>query len=223
MIGSHQILLSEDGTHTLHSAQFGVTYHSIHGALAETMKVFIESGIDFRYSRGLKNIRILEMGFGTGLNALCTLKKSLEENINFDYITIEAFPIGMDTVTQLNFIDHFNIDLKNDFYKMHQSNSGESIQLGSMKFEKYITPIEDWTTDKKFDIIFYDAFAPASQPHLWEGPMMHKMYELLDHQGILCTYCAKGSFKRVLKECGFHLEALPGPGRKREITRATKL
>jgi tRNA U34 5-methylaminomethyl-2-thiouridine-forming methyltransferase MnmC len=219
---SKELIITEDGTHTLISTEFGVAYHSVHGALEETQKVFIEMGLMYKYNLGLNKIRIFEMGFGSGLNALCTLMASNALGVEINYTTIEAYPLLEEEVSKLNFIEKLDSSFDDEFNKMHSCKSGEHINFNKMSFKKFITPIEEWMTNEKFDVIFYDAFAPASQPHLWEAPIMQKMYDILEEGGVLCTYCAKGSFKRVLKEVGFKLQALPGPGRKREITRASK-
>lgn len=220
---SSRLIITEDGCHSLVSEEFGVGYHSIHGALIETDTVFIDMGLRCIAKRGKKNIKIFEMGFGTGLNALRTLQVAETLALTIDYKTVEAFPLSQEIYSQLNFHTILGQEYYLPFIKMHETGSMISSRITpNFNFEKAITKIEDYDGPQDIDIIYYDAFAPVTQSHLWEAPMMQKMYEMLSPHGILCTYCAKGSFKRTLKEVGFEVENLKGPGRKREITRAIK-
>jgi tRNA U34 5-methylaminomethyl-2-thiouridine-forming methyltransferase MnmC len=219
---SNQIFTTEDGAVTLLSGQYGVSYHSLHGALQETNKVFIEMGLQYKISQGFDKLKIFEMGFGTGLNALCTYDTAIKTKTNIEYTTIEAYPISLQEIDQLNYVEILGEEYQEAFLKMHSSLASEVLDLSNFRFIKYLQDIFNWEPTSKFDIIYYDAFSPTTQPDLWEEPIMRKMFDMLEPDGILCTYCAKGSFKRVLKAVGFEIESMPGPGRKREITRAKK-
>ncbi|MCP4437679.1 MAG: tRNA (5-methylaminomethyl-2-thiouridine)(34)-methyltransferase MnmD [Aureispira sp.] len=213
---------TEDGALTVRSKEFGVTYHSTHGAIQETQTVFIDAGLKYRAQQSNK-IAVLGIGFGTGLNALMTYLHSLKEGLELEYIGVEAYPIDMEVVKQLNYLDLLGAEpYEQDFIAMH-SHSNKTIQLSpKFSFQKKIAKFEDLNYKGQFDIIYYDAFAPNAQPHLWEPPMLHKMYNALKKDGVLVTYCAKGVFKRTLKSLGFSVEGLPGPIGKREMTRAIK-
>jgi tRNA U34 5-methylaminomethyl-2-thiouridine-forming methyltransferase MnmC len=220
---SSKLIITEDGCHSLISDQFDVSYHSINGALLETDTVFIDMGLRYKYEQGKTFIKIFEMGFGTGLNALRTLAVAESLDVKIEYTAIEAYPLGEEMYSQLNFYHILGLEYHLPFIKMHEATCGESISISpSFTFEKVIAKIEDYNASKNVDLIYYDAFAPATQSHLWEVPMMQKMYDMMVPSGILCTYCAKGSFKRTLKEVGFEVENVKGPGKKREITRAIK-
>jgi tRNA U34 5-methylaminomethyl-2-thiouridine-forming methyltransferase MnmC len=220
---SSKFILTEDGCHSLISEEFGVSYHSIHGALIETDTVFIDMGLRYIADQGMKTIKIFEMGFGTGLNALRTLQVAEALGLMIEYTTIEAFPLTKEVYSQLNFDSILGKEYLLPFIKMHEAVSSETKSISpNFIFEKVIAKIEDYDGSKNIDLIYYDAFAPVTQSHLWEPPMMQKMYDMLTPNGILCTYCAKGSFKRTLKAIGFEVENVKGPGRKREITRALK-
>jgi len=219
-----RLVLSQDGSHTIISERFGVSYHSKFGSIQETQTVFIDAGLDYQVSRGYREINILEMGFGTGLNALMTLTGI--KGIPISYHTIEAYPISEDQYSQLNFAEVLEIDAEyqEQFLTMHKVDSGETTKLNTnFEFTKYIQKIEDFDTDHRFDIIYYDAFAPTSQEELWTPELMAKLYDLCNEDAVLVTYCAKGSFKRALKSAGFVVEALDGPQGKREMTRAKKI
>ena len=218
------IFLSQDGSHTLVSKIFGVSYHSKYGARQETQTVFIDAGLRYQENQGLDSISILEMGFGTGLNAIMTLIQA-KPDVHIRYHTIEAYPLVESQYSQLNYPEVLNLDVnsKEAFLKMHKSSSGETLELNdTFLFTKYLHKIEQFETDCKFDIVYYDAFAPSSQEELWTLEMMMKISELCNQGAALVTYCAKGSFKRALKAAGFNVEGLDGPIGKREMTRAIK-
>lgn len=213
--------VSDDGSHTLLSDTFDVTYHSKHGAITESNVVFINAGLNYFYNKGAKNISIFEMGFGTGLNAFLSCLWAAQNQISLHYYTVETFPVSTHIVNSLNYPDilgHSEV-----FHKIHSTN-WEQKHLISPYFElrKYNVSLEEFHPECFFDVIFYDAFGPASQPHLWEIPILTKMHKILYQEGILVTYCAQGAFKRNLKDIGFRIENIPGPPGKREMTRAIK-
>ena len=215
-----KLVISQDGSHTIISDRFGVSYHSKFGSIQETQTVFIDAGLDYIVSRGYREINILEMGFGTGLNALMTYKSI--KGININYHTLEAYPIVEAQYTELNYPTVLSLteNQSADFLRMHQAPSGDKISITeNFDFTKHIVRIEDFETDEKFDIIYYDAFAPTSQEELWTPELMAKLYKMCNPGAVLVTYCAKGSFKRALRSAGFTVEALDGPEGKREMTR----
>lgn len=219
------IQLTSDGTHTIHSDQFDVPYHSVHGALQETMHVFIGAGLDhfLETTSSTKSIHILEVGFGTGLNVLATLAESRNRELSVDFQTIEAYPITMETAAALNFAEHLPSIVKSDIDTIHSAEWSENISLSPLfTFTKHRTTLEAFQSEDRFDVIYFDAFAPTAQPELWTPAILQKMYDHLNDYGILVTYCAKGQFKRDLKSVGFHVQSIPGPPRKREMTRAIK-
>jgi tRNA U34 5-methylaminomethyl-2-thiouridine-forming methyltransferase MnmC len=215
------LTITEDGCHSMVSEKFGVSYHSIHGALIETDTVYINMGLRFLVEKGMSEITIFEMGFGTGLNAIRTYNVAEELGLRINYTTVEAYPLVESEYSQLNFHDILGKTSNKQLSEMHGAASHKKVMLSdTFCFTKIIGKIEDFETHEKFDLIYYDAFDPETQPFLWEAAMMQKMHDLLNGTGILVTYCAKGAFKRVLKSLNFYIDCLPGPGRKREITRA---
>ena len=221
----NKIIPSLDGSHTIVSEKFGVSYHSKHGAVQETQTVFIDAGLQHHINLGKKHISILEMGFGTGLNALMTYLHC-KEGPHIDYHTIEAYPISLETAKGLNYAEILKISPleEQNFIKMHECEPGLEQAIGLyFSFTKHIEEIQQFTSNQKFDIIYYDAFAPSSQAGLWTEEMMQKMYHHTANGGTLVTYCAKGSFKRALRAAGYEVEGLPGPIGKREMTRAIRM
>lgn len=214
---------TQDGSSSLISNQFGESYHSRHGAIQESNHVFINAGLDYLIEKDYKKIKILEIGFGTGLNALLTLIKSDSlNNTLIHYHGIEAYPITLDEAKTLNYHLQLGVD-QTRLINLHTSGWQEEVHLGdNFRFTKYKSTFESFTSDQVFDLIYFDAFAPTTQSHLWETPFLSSIYKLCASGATLVTYCAKGSFKRALKEVGFKLESLPGPAKKREMTRAIK-
>lgn len=216
-----EFLESKDGSHTIYLPELDETYHSRHGAVTESTYVFIEKGLDFIF-KDQKELTVLEVGFGTGLNALLTLIWAKERKIKIDYHTLEPFPLPEEVYLKLNYPEVLNKEeLRNDFLKMHSA--CEKIQLTEyFSFIKYQEKLEDFSSSVLADIIFYDAFAPSKQKEIWSLENMRKCFSLLKPGGALVTYCANGQFKRDLKEAGFTVEVLQGPPGKKEMTRGRK-
>jgi len=218
-----KLYITSDGSHTIHSGQFDVGYHSRHGAIEEAYHVFINAALRFKAVLQ-KDIRILEIGFGTGLNAFVTLLEAEKRNLNIQYTGIEAFPVSMEQVELLNYPDLLSPEHQVAFFDMHQSPWDEAKVIAeNFSLEKRLMKFEMIDFENQFDIIYFDAFAPNAQPELWSEDIMRSMYTALKENGILTTYCAKGVVKRTMKQVGFDIEALPGPPFKREMTRALKV
>ena len=218
-----EIFETQDGSHSVYSEKYGVSYHSKYGAIQESRHVFLEAGL-LHVAQRQKKIRVLEIGFGTGLNAFLCLLEAKKRGLKVYYETLEAYPLEHDQVQQLNYA--LLLDKASNaspFWDLHQKPWEEDIALSDQfLFRKKLTTFEAFEPKSLFDVIFFDAFAPNAQPELWELPLLQKMYMALNDQGVLTTYCAKGVVKRRLKEAGFRIEALPGPPGKREMTRAVK-
>lgn len=223
-----EVLLTEDGSHTLFVPSLNETYHSTHGALAETMHIYIGAGLEYFYNKlNIKNIKIFEFGLGTALNAISSVQFAHKNpNCNIEYISVEKYPIPNETITLLNYNTIFQENqIQNAFSTLHQSEWNSSIQLSTnFKFSKFeddfISINEGLNT---YDLLFYDAFAPSKQAEVWQIEYIQKAYDLLKSGGVLVTYCSNGAFKRNLKQVGFTIELLAGPVGKREIVRATKI
>lgn len=218
---AEELIISEDHSPTLYSKDFNAHYHSVHGAMTETNVVFIDSGLKYLFqSKG--DISILEIGFGTGLNAYATLL-ARNSDVNIRYVTLEKFPVALETIGA--FAEQLFQGRKYDdsFQRLHDLswNHDHHIEPGFI-FKKVETDFLDFRTDDFFDLVYFDAFAPNTQPELWDGELFRYLYGRLNDGGVLMTYCAKGSVKRTLRDIGFIIEPLPGPPGKREITRAIK-
>ncbi len=219
----NRIFETQDGSHSILSEEYGVSYHSRYGAVQESRHVFIEAGLHYK-ALTKKDLSILEFGFGTGLNAFLTLLEAEKHQLHIQYVALEAFPISPGEARELNYPTRLAAEHVADaFLQMHQSAWGTSLSLSpNFTFKKELQRFEQIEYTDEFDLIYFDAFAPNAQPELWEKPILEKAYNALTTNGVFVTYCAKGSVKRTLKELGFALEAIPGPPGKREMTRCLK-
>ena len=217
---------TKDGSSTLHSSEYNAHYPSIHGAYTESMHVFIKHGF-IEYLSAHQEvvdspIKILEMGLGSGLNALLTAE-SIDEHA-VEYIGVEAHPIA-EKATYLSLIHSLPQTMDNKLIEAFWDApwNTPTIITPAFTLEKHHGKIEDLEcAPLSIDIIFYDAFAPECQPHLWQEDVMRSVLNWLKPGGYLLTYCAKGSFRRTCKSLGCRLESLPGPPGKREISRFIK-
>lgn len=213
-----RIIPTADGSPTVEIPDLGITYHSRHGAVQESMHVFIEAGLRPLLSRATgETLRVFEMGFGTGLNALLSAEAIKDLPVNLHYTTVEQFPLQEAEVKELHF-EGLDDSLLQD---MHTANWNEPVALRSnFTLLKLDTDLLSLELPGRFHLIYYDAFAPAAQPELWTVTVFQKLFNALLPGGILVTYCSKGDVRRALIAAGFEVEKLPGPKGKREMLRA---
>ena len=217
-----EIIKTTDGSYTLFVPELDETYHSTNGALQESLHVFIQEGLQFRSE--LKEVSILEVGFGTGLNALTTLGEVESINRKVQYTSLEAYPLEWEVVDKLNYMDLVELKKYAVPFKMMHTSDWEvfSAITPSFSLRKQKIKLQEVSFENEFDIIYFDAFAPQVQPDLWTVEIFASMYKALKPNGVLVTYCAKGIVKRALKSVGFNLQSIPGPPGKREMSRAVK-
>lgn len=207
-----------DGSDTLFIPDLNEHYHSVKGALTETQHIFIDCGL---LAHPNSNLKVLEVGFGTGLNALQTIQAAQEHQLTIEYHTLEKYPLNLDEIKHLNFHQSPYFEI------LHQAPWNEPVQIAPyftiIKHQVDFTQLPLLNIGKGYDIVYFDAFAPEKQPHMWSQQLFEHIYVLLNEGAILTTYCAKGVVRRMLQSVGFTVERLPGPpGGKREILRATK-
>lgn len=216
-----ELVKTHDGSSTLLNPLWNVHYHSIFGAETESRHVFIQNGLSFLLDKKPSEIRIFEMGFGTGLNALLTLQSAVvHQKVNFFYFTLETNPIPNELIDTLRF------DFGNElalFELMHQSEFETPVKLlpnfTFFKSKQEFTHCSNWYA-APYKLVYFDAFAPQVQPELWQASSFERIP--LINEAVLVTYCAQGAARRAMKAAGFSIEKLQGPPGKREMTRATK-
>jgi tRNA U34 5-methylaminomethyl-2-thiouridine-forming methyltransferase MnmC len=212
---NREIRLTADGSHTLYVPELDEHFHSIHGAIQESMHVFIKNGL---LKSALPEICIFEVGFGTGLNALLSLANQGEKNIR--YFSIEKYPLKPEEFARLNFARQLPEGLSQQFESMHRCewNSAQLIAPGFelTKLDADLTSFS-FETLPHFDLIYFDAFAPNKQPAMWEEALFAKIAAHTNSGGLFVTYCAQGEVRRKLIRSGFEMQRIPGPPGKKEM------
>lgn len=213
-----------DGSHTLFVPSLNEHYHSVNGAKQESNHIYINAGL---LQSQKDDINVLEIGFGTGLNAYLSLQNAKQRAKRIDYISLELYPLDIEIVKQLNYVECDDSEGRKYFEKLHICAWGQKNEI-----TPYFTLTKVQTDFSKlqltslpnitFDVIYFDAFAPEKQPEMWSQEIFEVLYALTNKNGILTTYCAKGIVRRMLLHAGYQVERLPGPPGKREILRARK-
>ena len=214
------IQTTADGSQTLFVPQLDEHYHSVKGALTESLHIFIRMGLN---ACQVQEPRVLEVGFGTGLNAFLTLAEA-EKGRKVHFTSLEKYPLPMDITDKMEYT-HFVDKSYAPYYKaIHQvpwnvwCDITPLFQLRKVEIDLTILPLKE-----KYDVVYFDAFAPEKQPEMWTQEIIQHIYDHLDDGGIFVTYCAKGSVRRMLQSAGFTVERLAGPPNgKREILRGVK-
>ncbi|MGD1844506.1 MAG: tRNA (5-methylaminomethyl-2-thiouridine)(34)-methyltransferase MnmD [Salibacteraceae bacterium] len=215
-----QIVTTSDGSHSLYVPELDEHYHSTHGAVQEARHVFIAMGLD--YFPADQDLRLLEVGLGTGLNLWLTLMASAQRKGKIHYHGIEAFPLTLEEAQALNYPEVLQ-QPREIFLQLHATAWETPVDLApQLELLKQKALLQDVEFTQTYDIVYFDAFAPNRQPEMWKMAMLQKMCEALKPGGVWVTYCAKGQLRRDLKALGLQVERLPGPPGKREMIRATK-
>lgn len=216
-----EIIQTLDGSTTIHLKDWDECYHSKHGAIQEAQHVFIQNGLSLFPNQ---SVSILEIGFGTGLNAFITLLESKKLHQSIQYVGVEAYPVNAAEVIAMNYVTELNaISDEALFKKMHESNWDEKVVLHpEFELTKRKQFFDEINAVEEFDLIYFDAFGYRVQPELWSTAILKKMFTALRPGGKLVTYAARGVVKRSMIEVGFTVEKLAGPPGKREMFRASK-
>ena len=227
-----EIIITADGSSTIHIPEWDEQYHSKHGAIQEAYHVFIMHGLyHFISSEGVSEsyktvseVSILEIGFGTGLNTFITLLETEKLKSNIDYTGVEGYPVLADEINALNYTQTLNAGNRAKLFKtIHNVSWEEKHQICDgftlIKRKQFFSEIDD---TEAYNIIYFDAFGARVQPELWTESIFKIMYKALKTNGVLVTYSAKGSVRRAMQAVGFTVERLPGPPGKREMLRACK-
>lgn len=209
---------TEDNSFTLYSEEYKQHYHSIHGAYTESMHIFIDLGLK---SVDKDEISVLEVGFGTGLNAVLTYEENIIRRKNIFYHGIDVNPVSKEIFQQLEF-ERLVSDKNTNFSPFYDNWNIEVNVDEKFVLFKQVVDLQLLTTERKYDIVYFDAFSPESQPEMWSVEAFKKLSTLLLTGGILVTYCSKGLVKENLRNSGFIVKRFPGPPGKRHVLRATK-
>lgn len=210
-----------DGSNTLFVPELDEHYHSIKGALTESEHIFIKMGLNHSL---VKSPHVLEIGFGTGLNAFLTLLEAEKQQRTVHFTSIEQFPLEASIIHKLTYPETIAPKESEKFYALHTAPWNQDVEISSyFTLHKIKGDFTRFSFQSHYDIVYFDAFAPEKQPEMWSLSLFEKLYQQMNAGGILTTYCAKGTVRRMLQAAGFTVERLPGPPKgKREILRANK-
>ena len=216
-----EIIITKDGSSTIFIPEWNESYHSKNGAIQEAYHVFIKAGLS---EVKKKSISIMEIGFGTGLNAIITYLEAKRDNLTIDYVGVEAFPVSQEELKSLNYINELNAKSEEAiFNKFHDLAWNVKNEITSnFKLTKRKQHFQEINDVECFDLIYFDAFGFTLQPELWSEEIFQAMYNSLLKNGVLVTYACRGSIKRAMLKAGFKVEKLPGAPGKREMLRAIK-
>lgn len=215
-----KLITTSDGSHTLYIPAMDEQYHSVNGAITESMHIFIEKGLK---SIQKKEIRIFEVGFGTGLNAFLTWLKSREKGITVSYYTVEKYPLEEKLFASLNYPELLSPHDQTFFLELHTSPWEKDRLIGEhFTLHKIQSDINACPIPSAIDLVYFDAFAPNKQAGIWSQELFDKLYSQMTINGVLTTYCAKGIVRRMMQTSGFEVERIEGPPGKREMLRAIK-
>lgn len=214
------IKTTADGSDTLYVPEIDESYHSTNGAVQESLHIFINDGF---HQCKKKTVKVLEIGFGTGLNAFLTLIEAERENKSVIYTGLEFYPVETIEAVKLNFPELIEPDKRAEFEALHSCEWNRKVKI-TTNFTLIKQRVDFTKTEfsEKYDVIYFDAFSPEKQPEMWSEKLFEKLYLCADENAILTTYCAKGIVRRAMQSAGFVVERLPGPIGKREILRARK-
>ncbi len=221
-----RIIETGDGSHSLLNVALDETYHSRHGALRESEHVFIRHGLHawIEQHPTATQLRILEVGLGTGLNALLTVREAINHPaLSFHYTALEPHPLPEETLAQLNYLSRLDeASLHASFNTIHQATWEEDEPItDNFVLHKTQRTLEEFTAAPVYDLVYFDAFAPNKQAELWTLPVLQKVAGMMADTAIFVTYSAKGQLKRDLRTAGLTIETLDGPPGKAEMVRAT--
>ncbi|MEN0057053.1 MAG: tRNA (5-methylaminomethyl-2-thiouridine)(34)-methyltransferase MnmD [Mucilaginibacter sp.] len=224
MANNLEIVTTADGSKTIYNAQVGEHYHSRNGALQESKHVFVNAGLNFFLDKKEpEEVSILEVGFGTGLNFLLSADFCIARQTALDYTGIEAYPISADMMAQTGYQEYVSPEVWTNYISNYPTALKTTVNLDDYcSLGIANTTLMDFQTARQYDIIYFDAFASARQPEMWELPAISHAVSFLKPGGIFVTYAITGNLKRMLKSLGFTIEKVPGAAGKREMLRAVK-
>lgn len=219
-----QVIPTADGSNTIYNSIVGENYHSKHGALQESRHVFVNAGLQYFINQNhAQEVSVLEVGFGTGLNFLLSADFCIAEQIHLDYAGIEAYPLTGKMIGQTGYKQYVGTSIWNNFIEKYPASLQQPVQIDPCcQLQTLNCPLMQFGSEKQYDVIYFDAFASARQPEMWDEKAISHTVKFLKPDGVFVTYAITGNLKRMLKNMGLKVEKAPGAPGKREMLRALK-
>ena len=219
-----EIIITDDGSHSIFVEELRETFHSERGSIQESEHTFIKEGLDYALNTfGLNELKIFEVGLGTGLNALLTMLRCNKVKVPISYHGIDAFPLEPAIYNHLNYEKLINGLPPGVLNSLHELSWNEAHRMSDcFELTKVKGDLVTYDLVDSFDVVYFDAFAPSVQPELWSPKIFEKVYRAMAHHGVLVTYSAAGAPRRAMQKAGFWIEEIRGAIGKREMTRAVK-
>jgi tRNA U34 5-methylaminomethyl-2-thiouridine-forming methyltransferase MnmC len=220
-----KLIQTADGSNTIYNAEVGENYHSRNGALQESQHVFVNAGLRYFLAENkVREISILEVGFGTGLNFLLSADHCTNQQVKLSYTGIEAYPLSNDLVSQTGYDKYTSPQLWLQFIANYELSLQSSVELNAYcKFQTAHCKLLNFESDQQYDIIYFDAFAAANQPEMWNEEAITHTIKFLKPGGVFVTYAITGNLKRLLKALGLTIQKIPGAAGKREMLRGVNV
>jgi tRNA U34 5-methylaminomethyl-2-thiouridine-forming methyltransferase MnmC len=218
-----KIVTTADGSNTIYSSAVGENYHSKHGALQESKHVFLNSGLKYYLDSYASNsVKILEIGFGTGLNFLLSADYCIKDRVHLDYTGVEAYPLTKEMISQTGYDEYVSFAIWKSFLNHYPDALKTSVQINNCQLKIAHCRLMDFSSEAQYDVIYFDAFAAIHQPEMWDEEAIAHTVQFLKPRGVFVTYAITGNLKRTLKMLGFKVEKAPGAPGKREMLRTVK-
>jgi tRNA U34 5-methylaminomethyl-2-thiouridine-forming methyltransferase MnmC len=219
-----QIIETADGSKTIYNSEVGENYHSRHGALQESKHVFLNAGLKhFLADKEVSEVSILEVGFGTGLNFLLSADHCTTQQIKLEYTGIEVYPLTTELISQTGYNQYLSAEVWDNFLKCYPESLKQTVSINQFcQLQTAHCQLLNFNKNKQYDVIYFDAFASAYQPEIWDEKAITHTIQFLKPGGVFVTYAITGNLKRILKSLGLKVEKAPGAPGKREMLRAIK-
>ena len=197
---------------------------------------FKNNGLPERWKTS-ENFTIAELGFGSGLNFLLTVREWLKHlaETNFSeirknkclyYIAIEKYPLSPEAITQVisrysvlksycdELLTHYPPAVEGS-HSRHLFNNRVTIHFKFMDVSRALK-------NERFnvDAWYLDGFSPAKNSAMWSEQLFKQLAKNSRASATCSTYTAAGYVKRNMQNAGFSVKKVKGYGKKREMLTA---
>jgi len=213
---------------TPYSPRFGDRYHS-EQPLAQAREVFLHGcGLPGAWA-GAAQWRILETGFGLGLNFLATWdawRADPDRPRLLHFVSLEAWPVSstdlLRAATRYPELLPLAEQLAAQYWGLlpgvHRLwfEGGRVLLTLAIGDAQALLRQQHWEADA----VYLDGFSPEHNPELWSAHTLKALARCCHRGTRLATWCVAGTVRAALAQCGFQVEKVPGTPPKRHNLRA---